>query len=550
MAGTEPLLERTLRRVLDEEVPRDVRLALLAELRRPRHDASPQIDSLLLDRLAAQANAISELHEVNDKLQTLARRLSEPPLREGRVLGFGTGPDGATLVRIASNGTERLLHHDFDEDDGPDLEVGDLVYLTQEGNAILGKALEGAEPGHCAPVARWLSGARLVVKDRNEEIVVRTSAALTPERVKPGDLVRLDRSSWMAMEAVEGGHAARYAPSAHASALQPEALAGYDDLRSRTLKRMTYAIAHRGMAEHFGVARDNDRILLEGPPGCGKTTLARVIAGVLHQATGKTCRITKINGAELYSPYVGETEQNIKRLMRELHATDETRSVLFLDEVDAIARMRGTSGNVHSDRFLNTLLAELEGFEGRARVVVVAATNRADMLDPAFRERFGWEIRMPRPRMAAARSIFTRHLAPDLPYRPNGPASAETRACIIEAAVSQLYSPNAACASIATLRLRDGKTRRVEAHELISGRLIEQICQDAREQAFQRAIEEGEHGITERDMCIAVSRAIERLRATLTVANIHGYLADLPQDVGVVSDEPVTRTTNPGVYLE
>ena len=120
---------------------------------------------------------------------------------------------------------------------------------------------------------------------------------------------------------------------------------------------------------------------------------------------------------------------------------------------------------------------------------------------------------------------------------------------MIDGAVAKLYLPNAPGAAIATLRFRDGKTRQVFARDLMSGRLIEQICTDARERAFQRHVDEGDPGLTAADMEFAVATARERLRMTLTPENVYGYLTDLPTDVGVVSVEPAPRAPASGAFL-
>jgi hypothetical protein len=151
--------------------------------------------------------------------------------------------------------------------------------------------------------------------------------------------------------------------------------------------------------------------------------------------------------------------------------------------------------------------------------------------------------------MRGARAIFDIHLPESLPYHANGSSPLDTRNEMIEVAVSRLYAPNADNA-LCTVRLRDGKTRGIVARELASGRMIEQICRAARHAAFLRDLRNDDAGIRLADMEHAVSDAIERLATTLTPRNAHAYVSDLPQDVDVVSVEPVVRrVARPHRYL-
>ena len=551
-------LDASLSVLLNPDFPVPARQQHLAALRRSHAAIGPKIDEALIARCAEQAAAIDKqaaaidkLEEVIDQAKELTTQLTSPPLREGLFLGRVTLADGSVLARVQTANQEALVP--ITDPELPDrLQLGDRVLLTAECNAVIGASTDGmAEPGVSAVAQRWLPDRRLVVRHRDEELVVRAAASLGPENLAPGDSVRLDRRNWLAIERLQGEEKALLAPSEEATSVPPEALAGCDDLRDQTLRRISYAVAHPGVAADYGLREQRPAILLGGPPGVGKTTLARIMAGVLQAETGQRCKIRKVNGAELLSPYVGETEQRIKALLREVdgRSVADQWSLLFIDEVDAIARSRGGVGNVHSDRFLSTWLSELEGFEGRARCILVAATNRLDMLDSAFRSRFSHEIQVPRPRMDAARAIFERHLAADGTYHPGGDAAPATRHHMIEGALARLYLPNAAGACVATLRFRDGKTRSVLARELMSGRLIEQICTEAREHAFVRHVEGGSRGLSAEDLDLAVEAACDRLRHTLTLGNVHDHLSDLPQDVQVVAVDVPPRERSSVVFL-
>src|SRR5262249_19349735 len=156
------------------------------------------------------------------------------------------------------------------------------------------------------------------------------------------------------------------------------------------------------------------------------------------------------------SPYVGATQKAIRDTFKTLRqATRDGLAFLFLDELESFARTRGHFANIHSDKHLAALLAELDGFEDRKDIAIIAATNRKDLLDPALLARFAVEVQVSRPDSSAAKAILNIHLPSSLPFSPNGELAAGTRDELIESAVSHLYAPNADNA-ICRIRFRDG----------------------------------------------------------------------------------------------
>jgi proteasome-associated ATPase len=188
-------------------------------------------------------------------------------------------------------------------------------------------------------------------------------------------------------------------------------------------------------------------------------------------------------------------------------------------------------------------MAELDGLESRGNILVIASTNRRDVLDPGLLRpgRLGDVIiEVPRPNMKAASEIFAKHLPEDVPYAENGCGAGEARQFIIDSAVSRIYAPNGD-SELAQITFRDGKQRKVKAGDLMNGASIANISRVALERACLRDIEAGSPGLRLEDILHAIADEFEAMAKTLTPANCRNHLQDLPQDIDAVRVEPVRK---------
>ena len=515
----------------------DAKLDLLARHRSSADDAGHRIDALLLEELASRAERLdlltkaqSELREAQQGLRGLIEKLLEPPLREATFCDTVTvaGEELAAVVHDQARGLVRA-------GEGVPLSAlsaGDVVYLTQAANVIVARGERRAASGEIAAIERLAGDDRLIIRRHGEEMVVLRSASLRGVAVRSGDPVIIDVASRLALELLAPSRTQRWLLRELPAAARND-LVGPGRARDRILSRFVTSVARPEMAALYGI--DGQRsLLLYGPPGCGKTTMMRIIASELGRVAGEKCRVAVVNGAELESPWVGETQQNVHALFRELAACSGPK-LLFLDEVDAIGRIRGGMASHHGDKFLSAWLTELDGLRGQQGLAIIAATNRRDLVDPALLERLSaMELHVPRPRMAAAREMLRLNLPDDVPVSPNGAAAAGSRELMIEAAATRLYAPNADN-SLARLRFRDGRERIVAARDLMSGRVCRQICLAARAAAFERHAGGGEPGVRIDDIEEAVSDALERMATLLTPRNVRSHLHDLPDDVDVLA---------------
>ena len=260
---------------------------------------------------------------------------------------------------------------------------------------------------------------------------------------------------------------------------------------------------HPELYRQFGL-RPPKGILLYGPPGSGKTLIAKAVANSLSKRGGASTFFLSIKGPELLNKFVGETERQIRAIFARARAlaAGDTPVVIFFDEMEALFRTRGTG--VSSDvetMIVPQLLAEMDGVESLDNVVIIGASNRADMIDPAVLRpgRLDVRIRVDRPDRAGALDIFSKYLTPRVPIHASEVARFggldEAVAGMIERAVDALYTRDETTA-LFLATLVSGEHKRIYLADLVSGALIAGIVERAKKYAIKDALSGEAAGLT------------------------------------------------------
>ncbi len=508
------------------------------QLRKLRESWPDEVDIQLLETIDRQRESLQIAREQIETLTELHHKITAPPFHPAVFMRKLPDQDKAEVFC----GNDPRIVTLCDDVDATELRIGDEIFLNNERNLLLCKApWESFEVGETAVVERVDENGQLVVKSRDEVLLVTAGALLDLNEVKVGDRVLWDRPTYIAHKRIEEKEAEDFFHSEIPDATQ-EMVGGQHANLNVLLATLTAFLTDPDKAQRYGI-HGRRSVLMVGPPGCGKTMMARFAAAEVSRKSGRKCRFFVIPPSAWESPFVGETQQRIRNCFKTLRsaASDDGFVVLFLDEVESVARIRGSLGGHHSDKFLSSFLAELDGFTTRGNVAIVSATNRKDLLAPEAYDRLAEvEIRVGRPKLSQARDIFSIHLAATVPFSPNGDAASATRREIVDRAVSQIYDPNGDN-KICKIMFRDGTERVVAVSEVMSGRLIEQACRAARQRAMLRDVSGGEPGVCMSDMEEAICDVIERLSTTITVHNVKSFLTDLPQDLDVVSVKPIVR---------
>ena len=457
------------------------------------------------------------LREAKEKLEELKEKveqLSAPPNNYGIFLQ--KNDDGTVDIDLLGKRWKVNADPEVNVDE---LQKGQEVIVNGVFNVIAVRGFD--QRGEVVKIKEVLDDERAIVTMRaDEERVVELSELTDSRSLKLGDSVLLNLATGMLMEKL---------PKIEVEDLMLEEVpdityrdvGGLDEQIEDIRDVIETPYLYPKEYQEFDLTPPKG-ILLYGPPGCGKTLVAKAIAnGLAKRVREKTGKedikgyFINVKGPELLNKYVGETERKIREVFQK--AREKARSgfpvVIFFDEMDSLFRSRGMgiSSDMEST-VVPTFLAEIDGVEDLKGVVVIGASNRQDLLDPAVLRpgRLDIKIKIDRPNAEGAKDIFSKYMNVNLPIAPSELERfdndvGETIESMVSDAADEMFSDSSENKFIEVTYAR-GERETLYFKDFISGAMIENIVARAKKFAIKRIIEDSanEKGITLEDLRVAI----------------------------------------------
>jgi proteasome-associated ATPase len=449
---------------------------------------------------------VSTLKEAREQILALKEevdRLAQPPSGYGYYIG--THEDGTVDIFTGGRKLRVSVSPSIEVDD---LRRGQEVMLNEALNVV--EALRFERLGDVVMLKEVLEGGdrALVIGHTDEERVVMLADSLLDSPLRPGDSLLLETRSGYVYERIPKSEVEELVLE-EVPDIDYDNIGGLREQIEQIRDAVELPFLHKDLfVEHQ--LRPPKGILLYGPPGCGKTLIAKAVANSLAKkvaAAGKgegRSYFLNIKGPELLNKYVGETERHIRLVFQRARekASEGTPVIVFFDEMDSIFRTRGSG--VSSDvenTIVPQLLSEIDGVEGLENVIVIGASNREDMIDPAILRpgRLDVKIKIERPDAEAARDIFSKYVVAQLPLHADdlaehGGSPEATISAMVQRAVERMYTESEDNRFL-EVTYANGDKEVLYFKDFNSGAMIENIVARAKKMAIKDFLSSGQKGL-------------------------------------------------------
>ena len=495
----------------------------VVSLRRRLQDAPKRVRTLeerLLETKGQLAQAVSQnekltytLREAREHIAALREevdKLTQPPSAYGTLLGHND--DGTVDVFSSGRKMRVAIHPDLSSENLP---RGAEVVLNESLNVVMARQPETS--GEVVTLKEVLEGGTraMIVGRADEERVVELSESIMEQKLRAGDTVLMDARSGLLLEKLPR-------PEVEELVLEEVPDISYSDVGGldSQIEAITDAVElpflHQHLFAEYKLPAPKG-ILLYGPPGCGKTLIAKAVANSLAKKVAEVSGdqharsyFLNIKGPELLNKYVGETERQIRLVFQRAREKSEEGwpVIVFFDEMDSLFRTRGTgiSSDIEST-IVPQLLTEIDGVETLKNVIVIGASNREDLIDPAILRpgRLDVKIKIERPTKEAAAQIFSRYLTSDLPLDPKevesmgGGDPHKAVIAMIEDTAAEMYKDDE-LNQFLEVTYQNGDKEIMYFKDFSSGAMIENIVRRAKKLAIKRVIDGSGKGIRTSDL--------------------------------------------------
>ena len=484
-------------------------LALFSETD-PRQKLLYKLRHAVMLSQAANQQREAEFKKVSD----VVAKLTAPANRIGMLLDI----PGDGLAHIIVGGAEYYANVD------PRVAVGDLKIGTQilvnEAYAVI-KTLGYDLNGPILKLTEAMADGRLRFEQEmgRQSLILRRSSDLTGMELKPGDELRIDPTHRIALEKLADRKATKHVLD-EAPKVTWEQIGGQSEAIAAIRKAIEYPLLHAATFQQFKFSQPKG-FLLYGPPGCGKTLIGQAAAASLSKLVSESgpgpsqkgdgrAPITggaflHVKGPEILNMWLGESERMVRDLFAQAKARrqDGALPFIFIDEAESIL---GTRRAMRSFNISNTLVpmfcSEMDGIESLRDVVIILASNRPDLIDPAVLRpgRIDRKIKVARPNREASTEILKVYLSDDLPLDPavlaeRGGEQGKAMASLAQEVIDRIFR-KADENRMLSVRLRSGQQKVLYRGDLVSGAILASIVQRAKEKAIDRTIQSRPAGCT------------------------------------------------------